>query len=127
MSTEYVLPFRPSIGNYRFGTTIGGTPYIFDVRWNSRDNVDRTTGIAKGAFYFDVREENLQPIARGIKIVLGAYLGRRVNHRLFKSGVFAAQDSTNKGREATYDDLGVRVLIKYIPVPELVRRLSIAR
>lgn len=127
MTTEYVLPFRPSIGNYRFGTTLGQASYIFDVRWNSRDNIDRKTGQPMGAWYMDLRAENLKPIAFGVKLVLGAYLGRRVNHQLFRNGVLVAQDTTNAGRDATYDDLGVRVLIKYIPVTELVRRLSLAR
>jgi hypothetical protein len=130
MSTEYVLPFVPSIGAYRFGTSIGRSFFIFDVQWNSRDNIDRHTGIAQGAWYFNLRDEQLKLIAGSLKIALGAYIGRRVNHPLFRQGVLVAQDTTNSkvnaGKEAGYDDLGTRVLVKYIPVAELIRRLSLA-
>lgn len=129
MSTEYVLPLLPrgvdptaaqrqflvlTNGLYRVGTSIADVPYLFDVRWNVR----------AAAWFMDIREQNETPIAMGIKIVLGAYLGRRCQHALFRDGVFVAEDTTNQGREATFDDLGSRVIVKYIPAVELVRRLS---
>lgn len=121
MSTEYVLPILPRSsgvvlvnGLYRVGTSIADVPYLFDLRWNVR----------AAAWFMDLREQNEARIAMGVKIVLGAFLGRRTQHPLFRDGVFVAQDTTNQGREATFDDLGSRVLVKYIPAVELVRRLS---
>lgn len=124
MTDILVLPLRPSIGSYRFDTDIDGATYVFDVEWNSRDNIDRATGKPMGAWYFHVYEQNLTRIACSIKIVLGTYLGRRVNHRLFRRGVFTAVDTTNSGRDAGFDDLGTRVIVKWIPT---VRVLSILR
>jgi hypothetical protein len=113
-SASVIVPFVGSIANYRFGTQIQGTTYIFDVYWNSRD----------AAWYFHVRDISETMIQAGIKIVLGAYLGRRSNDPLFRDGVFVAVDLANKGQEAGFDDLGSRVLVQYIPAEELMVRLS---
>lgn len=107
------LPLLPKYPNYRFGATIGGSEYLFDPRWNSRD----------AAWYMDVREISLTPIVLGMKIVLGTYLGRRSNHKLFREGVLVAVDLDRSGLDATYDDFGTRIILQYIPVLELIRRL----
>ncbi len=110
------IPFVPSLGNYRFGTTIGDIGYIFAVRWNTREE----------AWYFSIFEVNGDPIIQGVKIVLGTYLGRRCNHPLFRDGVFLAVDLStgDQPREAGFDDLGVRVAVQYVPVLDLVARLT---
>lgn len=108
------LPFKGGIGYYRLGTSIGGTHYLVDVRWN----------VSAAAWYLDFFEQDETPIILGVKLVLGAYLGRRSNHPLFTSGVFVAIDLTNSGREAAFDDLGGRVIVTYIPVVELIRRIQ---
>lgn len=114
----YEVPFQPSIGNYRFGCAIAGAQYIFDVRWNARDNG------GAGAWYFDVSEIDETSIIRGVKVVLGTYLGRSSKHHLFSDGVFVAADLSGQQKEPGFDDLGVRVSIVYIPVLELRIRLA---
>lgn len=120
------IPFTPSIGEYRFATVIGSTSYTFDVRWNSRDSVIDENGVevVRGAWYFDVREADGTVVVIGIKVVLGVYLGRRSNHPLFANGVMVAVDLSGNEREATFDDLGTRVAIQYIPVLDLIVRLQ---
>lgn len=108
------IPLVPSVGSYRFATVITTTAYIFDVRWNTRD----------AAWYMDVLEVDETPIIRGIKLVLGVYLGRRSNHTLFLNGVFTLSDTSGAKADATFDDLGVRVLLQYIPVLDLIQRIS---
>lgn len=96
-----VIPLRPSAARYEFSTTIDGDDYTFYVYWNDRDD----------AWYFDVLDSSSFVIASGLKIVLGTYIGRTVRHKLFQSGVLVAWDSTDKGKDATFDDLGTRVLL----------------
>ena len=108
------IPLKASIGYYRLGTSIGGTHYLLDVRWN----------VSAAAWYVDFFEADETAIILGVKIVLGAYLGRRSNHALFTNGVFVAMDMSNQGQEAGFDDLGSRVLVQYIPVVELIRRIQ---
>lgn len=115
-----LIPFVPSVPNYRLATIIEDVEYLFDVRWNARDNVDPETGEALGAWYFDVRESDETPIACGLKIVLGTYIGRHVNHTLFRDGVFVAVDTERTRREATLHDLGTRVQVRRYTIPEIV-------
>lgn len=96
-----ILPFVPGNANYRLATTLDGDPYILDVRWNGRD----------GAWYFDLLEEDETPIVHGLKIVLGGYIGRYVDHLLFKNGVFFAVDTSGQRLPPTLDDLGTRVQV----------------
>lgn len=97
------LPFTPSLSPYRFTCPILNESYIFDVRWNARAL----------AWYFDLREVDETPIALGIKVVIGAYLGRKYTHTLFQSGVFVATDTSGQRRDAGFDDLGDRVRVMY--------------
>lgn len=115
-SDEIVLPFVPSIGRYRFGTVIEETQYLFDVRWNTRDL----------AWYFDLREADETIIASGLKIVLGIFIGRQSTHPLFDDGVFVAHDESGQEKDAGYDDLGTRVLVKFITKLEIDRRARFA-
>lgn len=108
------IPLTPSIGSYRFGTVIETVAYIFDVRWNVRAQ----------AWYMDIREADETPIILGVRLVLGVYLGRRSNHDLFKNGVLIAVDLGIHGRDAGFDDLGVRVVLKYIPVLDLIQLIQ---
>jgi hypothetical protein len=122
------LPITPVIdgqrvGAFRVSTVILGVPYIIDGRWNSRANFDPDTLTWSGAWYIDILEVDLKPIVYGMKIVLGTYLGRRSNHKLFREGVLVAVDMTGGSVDATYDTLGTRVVLEYIPVKELLRRL----
>lgn len=114
VTNDITIPFQPSLANYSFGCAINDVTYLFEVRWNDRAL----------AWYFSLAETDTTPIISGIKIVLGAYLGRQCSHDLFKGGVFVAVDTSGKEAEAGFDDMGVRVIVKYIPVLELIRRLS---
>lgn len=120
-TTEAIeLPILPEVGGVRFGSfrvgvTIDSEQYIVDGRWNGRDQ----------AWYLDWYEVNLTPIIYGMKVVLGTFLGRRSNHKLFRDGVLVAVDLSGQGRDAGYDDLGTRVVLEWIPVLELLRRLTV--
>jgi hypothetical protein len=109
------LPFVGSILNYTFSTTIAGASYRFDVHFNERDE----------AWRFSLFEADSKPIIYGVKIVLGAFLGRKSRHRLFADGVFVAMDLSGKSREATFEDLGTRVVVQWVPALELIRRLGL--
>lgn len=104
MATDpVVLPFVASNPNYRVGTTLNNVTYIFDVRWSTRE----------GAWYFDIRDEDESMIRAGVKIVLGALLGRRSADARFPPGAFETFDLTYTGREAGLDDIGTRVVVLY--------------
>lgn len=102
------LPLVGSEAFQRFGTTLLGTFYLFDFRWNTRD----------GAWYFDLLDEFESPIVSGVKVVLGVELGRRTTDQRMPKGVFWAADLSAQGLDATLDDLGTRVVIYFYPFTE---------
>lgn len=102
------LPFVGSVAFQEFGTALAGIPYIFRLRWNTRD----------AAWYFDLFDANRSPIVSGIKIVLGVELGRRTTDARMPPGVLWASDLSNQGLDATFDDLGTRVIVYFFPFDE---------
>ncbi len=103
------LPLVGGVPNYRVGTAFGDTQVILDVRWNARD----------GAWYLDILAEDETPMARGIKIVLGALLGYRSTDPRLPAGALLASDLSGAGADATLDDLGTRVAVYYFAPDEL--------
>ena len=103
------LPFVSEVFNYRVTTLLDATEYIFDVRWNDRD----------GAWYFDISDAEGSLIRAGIKIMLGSSLGRASVDPRFPNGVFAASDLSGANVDATYTDLGTRVVVFFYTAAEL--------
>lgn len=105
------LPLVPSIAFQEFDTVLETTPFTIKVRWNTRD----------AAWYFDLLDANQDPIVSGIKIMLGTALGARTTDPRMP-GVFVAADlgagNNNDERDATFDDLGTRVVVYYYPFTE---------
>lgn len=103
------LPIDALEKNYTVTTVLEGDTFTFDVRWNGR----------AASWFFDLYDVNGSIIIAGIRIVLGVILGRRsVDPRMPKGAIQASNLSTlkgDKGREATRDDLGIRVKLYYYP------------
>lgn len=117
-----VIPFQPSLPFYELETVIEERVYLFLVRWNSRDNIDPTTGKPLGAWYFDIFDDEGNAVTSGLKIALGAYIGRTCTHPLFTEGVFVAVDTEGTRREPGLDDIGdgMRVEVRYYTIPEIL-------
>ena len=108
-----ILPFVPSVPFYRFSVLLGGTPYVFDVRWNSR----------AAQWYFDMSEEDGTAIVRGAAIALGAISGRTSSHPFMFTGVILARDTTQQNVDPTLDDLGTRVQVIYMTRDEMAAEI----
>lgn len=115
-----VIPFSAENPINKFSTTLDGIQYGFRARWNSRDNFDPLTNTNAGAWYVDISDDTGEPIATGVKVVLGAFLGRQFNHPLFRDGALVAVDLSGAGREATIDDFGARVQVMRISAVEIL-------
>ena len=110
MSTTRLLPLLPSTPNYRFRCPLDGTLYIFDVRWNTRES----------AWYMDVLQQDETPIRNGMKIVLGANLGRASTDQFFQKYMLTPVDLANSGRDAGFDDIGTRVVVAVQSVTDIL-------
>lgn len=113
------LPFKPSIANYTFDTTIEDESYYFEVHWNSTDN----DGV--GAWYFDIYEVDGTSIELNIKAVIGTNLGRTSNHRLFQDGIIAVIDTSGAYEDPGFDDIGIgeRVEIRYYTLDDVMHEI----
>lgn len=107
------LPILPGDPNNQFQVVLSDEVYTFDVRWNTRDE----------AWYFDMTDSEGKLVVAGIKIVLGALLGRRSSHPFFRKNVLVAIDSTLANQDSSFDELGVRVFLKHMTVGEYIAEL----
>lgn len=106
----HLIPLVPSNPDYDMNVTLDGIRYIMHVYWNDRD----------AAFYFDMFAADRTPIATGIKITLGCYLGRTTQAAPFNAGVIIAMDTYGNDIDAGIDDLGARVQMYYVPTRDLM-------
>lgn len=90
------------------GTTI---TLSFDFKWNARDS----------SWYFDMLDESDNVIVQSLRFVRGIYLGRRVNHEIFRNGAFVAFCTVdNDDREAGFNDLGTRMVLRYFTALDIL-------
>ncbi len=104
-----MLNIAPGVPHARMTTTLDGTPYILDLRWNAR----------AATWLLDVLADDETPIVHGLALVLGTLAGRRVAD-LRMPGCFTVTDLSGQHRESTADDLGSRVVVHFWPYSELV-------
>lgn len=117
------LPIEGGYANQDIETSIHDWNVLIQLRWNGRDNSGR------GAWYMHLFDEQNNAIGCGMKIVLGASLGRGFNHPLFRNGAIVAVDTAqaqNRGvpREATFRDLGTRVRVYYVTEYEIASKMN---
>lgn len=98
-----LIPFKPGIPQQEFEVTLAGVPYWVETHWNEADQ----------AHYLDLYEVNLDPIAIGLKIVLGCKLGDTYLHPFFVGRALIVVDDSNTGLDARVDDLGGRINVVY--------------
>ena len=103
------IPFIPEEFNYSVSTVLDDTEFTFDVYWNGRDE----------AWYFDLSDAD-GIIRSGIKIMLGSFLGRRSVDPRYPNGTLVASDLSNEGVDATFQDIGVRVVVFFYSADEIL-------
>lgn len=122
------IPFQPSIPFANFTVSLSGIQYVIDQAWNPRDQALDANGVptSDGAWYFDVSDEQGNPIRVGIKIVLGAILAQKTVDPRWPFGVFIAQDTSGQGKEAGLDDIGTRVVVWFYTAAEIAQIWGLA-
>lgn len=108
------LPFTPSDSHYDFTVTLGDASYIFEVKWNSRDD----------HWYFDMYDADENPMVTGVKVVLGTFLGRKSAHPFFANNIIQAIDTTFSNQDPTFDDIGRRVFIEHLTYKEYLASIN---
>jgi hypothetical protein len=104
------LPIDALEKNYQVTTVLEGSTFTFAIRWNGR----------AASWFFDLYDGDGTIIIAGVRIVLGMIFGRRSVDPRMPNGALFASDLSGASIEAGRDDLGVRVLMYYIPAADLV-------
>ena len=108
------LPVIPNVAYYTFSTVIETEVYTFVFRWNVRD----------ASWYFDCTMEDGTVLQQGVRVVLGAYLGRACTQGFFNQGVLVARDTSGQGLEAKFEDFGTRVELLYLSALDIQAMLD---
>ena len=103
------LPLIPSEFNYEFTMALLGVEYLFNIRWNARSET----------WIMSLYDSDGEPLAQGMTIALDVAMGRRVTSEQFPDGIFLATDLSGSGVEASFDDLGVRVVVHFFSREDL--------
>lgn len=103
-----ILPIVPGVPFQTFGTTLDGSQYVINARWNGQD----------GAWFLDLLADDETPIRMGMKLVLGVLIGARSTVDALP-GVFVVRDLSGEHADATLDDLGARVIVYFFGWDEI--------
>ncbi len=105
-----ILPFIPSEPFYSFSTSLDGTQYIFDVRWNGRAE----------QWFYDLKDEDGVAIRSGIRVALWSFSNRRIVDARAPTGLIMPAGPLDDFTEPTFDSLGVKVLVYYYTAAEVL-------
>jgi hypothetical protein len=98
-----IIPFVPGIPHQSIEVTLAGTPMVVEARWNAVD----------AAYYLDFYDADNNPIARSLKVVLGANLVNRSTHELLRGRAVFAVNYSDTYAECGIDDLGARIQVVF--------------
>ena len=89
---------------------LDGDYYVLTIRFNERD----------AGWWMDIADGDNNPIAFGIGLRADTPIQAHLQHlKGMPPGVFACVDTTDKGVDPGFDDLGDRVLLLYLEEADL--------
>lgn len=105
-----VLPISQNSAWFEFSSELDGVTFTFTFRWNDRDD----------CWYFDLGDAQGLPLANGLKAVTRWQLLSALRSLTgLPKGELLVVDTAGKDEEPTFDSLGRRHLMFYIPEVEL--------
>ena len=109
-----LLPLIPSEPFYSFTTTLADREYLIDVRWNTRE----------ASWYYDISTVEGEVLRAGNKFLIGSLSTLRSANADMPQGVFLVQDTSGENTDATFEDLGVRVIVYFYTFEEWVAEVD---
>jgi hypothetical protein len=103
------IPLVASESFYSFSTQLLGITYLFEVKWNGRH----------GMWYFDLLDADEDLISANNAVALGSSPVRKSTDPRRPRGLFFVRDLSSTGVDASYDDIGVRVVLEFYTFAEI--------
>lgn len=104
-----MLPLTPGDTDYTFGTTLNEEVFLLRFRWSFREE----------CWYLDLSDENDEPLASGVKVVLGTRLGELYASADMPRGYLVLVDNSGSEEDPTLDDIGVRLQLYFYTPDEI--------
>ncbi len=135
-----LIPFQPSIANYRFSCTLDGIPFVFRVRWNDAAaslavrypyapgaigpggieySQPAAGDVPRAGWYIDILDAQESAIRNGIRVVLGLPLGYICRDPRRPPGILLPVDTSGADLDPGFDDLGARVQVWFVTWAEI--------
>lgn len=109
-----LLPLIPSEPFYSFTTTLAEVEYLIGVRWNTRE----------ASWYYDISTVEGEVLRAGNKFLLGSFAPNRAASADMPQGLFVVEDTSGENTDATFEDLGVRVICYFYTYEEWLEELG---
>jgi hypothetical protein len=123
-----VIPIDAIGERDEFETELDGTRVTFIFRWNPRaDNMDVTGADTEGAWFFDLLDEQKEPLIYGVRVSTGVPLARWLRHPLTRFGAIIAADTSGRFVDPGRFDLGQRVQLLYYTEDEIAGAVAESR
>lgn len=108
--SQQLIPLQNAVPSFTQTVLLEDVNYRLRFDWNDRSS----------RWYFSLLDSTDDPIVAGICMVVGKPLlqGATTDIRC-TPGDFFAVDTSGKAKEAGFNDLGVRVLLIYVPGSDL--------
>jgi hypothetical protein len=110
-----IIPTRTDLARYSMRVELRKVKYLLDFDWNDRDQ----------SWYLSVSTDAEVPLLTGIKIVVGFPLINRFRDERLPVGDLSAIDTSGKGIDPAFADLGGRVLLTFTPIEEFPESLVV--
>ena len=101
------VPTPPEgVAKWQVRVELDGTFYRLLYKWNVRDL----------SWYMDIADDTGTALVRSRRIVLASDILRPFRYKAVPQGTLSIVDTTGEHKEATLEDLGDRVLVRYTEV-----------
>jgi len=103
------IPTSTELVSYSQRTQLEGRDYLLVFDFRERE----------GRWFLDLLDNEEEPLACGVKLVVGARLLRRKTDPRLPPGDFLVVDLEGQGRDPGFGELGARFRLLYVPADEL--------
>jgi hypothetical protein len=102
------LPVVPSVPDFEVRVSVDGSDYLFRYRWNHRAE----------SWFLDLLDADGVLLLAGRRLTVDSSILEQYRHLPIPQGRLVPWDTTDRGLDPAFVDLGERVLMRYLDPSE---------